>query len=140
MSMNPRTSFWGITLVEDPVLKTFDGGGKLCGIRAAYNGQYKDKSGGVVKTTSFFSLVFFGRNAEVLSQYAKKGSQIDVEAEPVENKYETKDGQKRSNTEFRVQRFTLLYGKPKPVEHNARASDPDLAQSERDFADDNIPF
>lgn len=144
MGMNPRATFHGVTMAEDPKPVHLEGGKILCGVRAAYNGQYKDKTGAVVKTTSWFSFTFYGKNAEILCKYCHKGSLLTIEAEPVETTWKDDEGKNRHQIEFRVQRFTMLYKKPKTAEHNAAAAptgDRDFDESQSDFSgDDEPPF
>ena len=144
MGMNPRSTFHGVTIADDPKPVHLEGGKILCGMRVAYNGQYKDKRGAVVKTTSWFSFVFYGKNAEILCKYCHKGSLLTIEAEPVENTWKDEEGKTRHQIEFRVQRFTMLYKKPKTTEHNASAAptgDPDFDASLQGFGeDDTTPF
>jgi single stranded DNA-binding protein len=146
MAMKPVCFFHGVMICNDLKNVSNNPERAIVPARVAYNGQYKDKQGTVVKTTSFFDLVFYGRNAEIVLQFASKGTPLDAQCEPIENKYESKDGEKRSKTNFKVDAFTLLHKRPAAKDNKgARArdpQDPDFQQSEQDFTefDDGAPF
>ena len=60
--------------------------------------------------THFFNFTAFGKTAETMASYLKKGSKVLIEASLVQNSYE-KDGQKRTTIELNVNRFEFLDSK-----------------------------
>ena len=66
-------------LTRDPELKALPSGTKVCTFGLATNRVYKDKEGNRQENTEFHNIVVFGRTAELVSQYLKKGSQALVE-------------------------------------------------------------
>ena len=66
-------------LTRDPELKAIPSGNKVCSFGLATNRVYKDKNGARQEKTEFHNIVVWGKTAENVAQYMKKGSQILVE-------------------------------------------------------------
>jgi single-strand DNA-binding protein len=88
--------------------------------------------------------VFFGKLAEIVGEYVKKGSQIYVEGRLQTRKWQDKDGQDRYTTEIVADRMQMLGGRasngndPTPAaEANPK---PVRAPSKFDSLEDSIPF
>ena len=72
----------------------------------ATNRTYKDKNGAKQEVTEFHNVVAFGRTAEVIAQYVKKGRPIFVEGRLQTRSWEGKeDGKKQYRTEIIVDNF-----------------------------------
>jgi single-strand DNA-binding protein len=82
----------------------------VCQNAIAVNDRRKNASGEWIDETSFVDVTFFGRTAEVVSEYLGKGSPIFVEGRLKQDTWE-KDGQKRSKLYVIVDRMQLLGGK-----------------------------
>lgn len=63
----------------------------------AVDDGYGDK-----KTTSFFHCTAFGKRAEALEKYVKKGMKILVNGRPKQDTWEDKEGHKRTAVSFLV--------------------------------------
>ena len=83
---------------------------------AVRDGFNKDK-------THWFNLTFFGKSAEILEKYCKKGSKLAIQGNLNHNTYE-KDGKKMSTVDVTVNNFEMLDKK---------------AESNNDIPDD-VPF
>lgn len=59
------------------------------------------------KVTEFFNIVLFGKNAENLAKYTKKGGRIAIEGSLRNNKYEV-DGKSRTSTDIVVQSLEII--------------------------------
>ncbi len=93
-------------LTRDPELKALPSGGNVVNFGLATNRTYKDKSGAKQETTEFHNVVAFGRTAEVIAQYMKKGRPIFVEGRIQTRSWEGKeDGKKQYRTEIVVDNF-----------------------------------
>lgn len=79
----------------------------VCQNAIAVNDRRKNAAGDWVDDTTFVDVTFFGRMAEVVSQYLGKGSPIFVEGRLKLDTWE-KDGQKRSKLYVIVERMQLL--------------------------------
>ncbi len=66
-------------LTRDPELKALLSGINVCSFSVATNRVWKDKNGEKQEAADFHNIVVFGRQAETVAQYMKKGSQVMVE-------------------------------------------------------------
>lgn len=90
-----------------PEVRYLPDGSSVVNVNLATNesrGQGEERT----EHTEWHRLAFFGRNAEVASEYLRKGSQIFVEGTLRTRKWEGKDGQSRWTTEVRVFSFQML--------------------------------
>ena len=93
-------------LTRDPELKALPSGGQVANFGMASNRTYKDKSGAKQEATEFHNVVAFGRTAEVIAQYVKKGRPIFIEGRITTRSWEGKeDGKKQYRTEIVVENF-----------------------------------
>ncbi|HCG99031.1 hypothetical protein A3C94_03140 [Candidatus Kaiserbacteria bacterium RIFCSPHIGHO2_02_FULL_55_17] len=93
-------------LTRDPELKVLPSGGQVVNFGLATNRTYKDKNGAKQEATEFHNIVAFGRTAEVIAQYMKKGRPIFVEGRIQTRSWEGKeDGKKQYRTEIVVDNF-----------------------------------
>ena len=93
-------------LTRDPELKALPSGGQVANFGIATNRTFKDKSGAKQEATEFHNVVAFGRTAEVIAQYMKKGRPIYVEGRIQTRSWEGKeDGKKQYRTEIVVDTF-----------------------------------
>lgn len=92
-------------LTRDPELKALPSGIKVASISLATNRVWKDKDGARQESTEYHNLVSFGRQAEVIGQYCKKGSSIYVEGRMQTRSWDGQDGQKRYRTEVVIDTF-----------------------------------
>ncbi len=94
-------------LVRDIELRYTNSRMAVCQNAIAVNDRRKNASGEWIDETSFVDVTFFGRTAEVVSEYLGKGSPIFVEGRLKQDTWE-KDGQKRSKLYVIVDRMQLL--------------------------------
>ena len=66
-------------LTRDPDLKAIPSGNKVCTFSMATNRTYKDAQGVRQEKTDYHNIVVWGKTAENVATYMKKGSQILVE-------------------------------------------------------------
>ena len=91
-----------------PEIKTLDGGRKLAKMSIATNESYKNVKGELVRETQWHNLIAWGKTAEIIEKYLKKGSEIAVEGKLINRNYTDKDGVKRYITEIQVNEVVLL--------------------------------
>jgi len=84
------------------------GGNAVGNVNIACTEKYKDKEGNKKENTEWVKLVFWGRLAEVMQSYSKKGSQIYVKGRLKTRSWDDRDGQKRYTTEIHVVNMLLL--------------------------------
>src|SRR3989338_8604954 len=88
-------------LTRDPELKVLPSGGQVVNFGLATNRTYKDKNGQKQEATEFHNIVAFGRTAEVIAQYCKKGRPIFVEGRLQTRSCDDKEsGKKNYRTEI----------------------------------------
>lgn len=92
-------------LTRDPELKALPSGIKVASIGLATNRVWKDKDGVRQESTEYHNLVSFGRQAETLAQYCKKGSSLYIEGRLQTRSWDAQDGQKKYRTEIIIDTF-----------------------------------
>ena len=97
-------------LTRDPELRATSGGSSVCSISVAVNRVYRDASGEQKEEVSFIDCSAWGKLAEMISQYAKKGSGVLVSGRLHQRSWEDKDGNKRSSVEIVVEDFNFVGG------------------------------
>lgn len=117
-------------LTKDPELKTTQSGKKYTRFCLAVDG-IKDKDGN--KTADFVDCIAWNKSAEIIAQYARKGSKLGVSGRLHTTTYE-KDGEKRKSVDIVVNEFELLDSKPKDqAEQPQYQPDPAETPSELPF-------
>lgn len=86
-------------LTRDPEMKALPSGIKVCNFSVATNRTWKDKNGAKQESTDYHNIVVFGRQAEIVQQYMKKGSSIMVEGRMQTRSWDA-DGGKKYRTEI----------------------------------------
>lgn len=92
-------------LTRDPELKALPSGSKVASLSLATNRVWKDQAGARQEATEYHNLVSFGRQAENLAQYAKKGSSLFVEGRIQTRSWDGQDGKKNYRTEVIIDTF-----------------------------------
>ncbi len=87
-------------LGQDPDLRALPTGTPVCSFSIATNRVYKDKDGNKQEKTEWHNIVVFGRQAELVKQYLKKGDTVYIEGRLQTRSWDTPDGQKRYRTEI----------------------------------------
>jgi len=139
-------------LGADPEVRYTAGGSAVANVRLATTDAWKDKqSGEQQERTEWHRVVFFGRLAEIVNEYLRKGAQVYVEGRLQTRKWEDRDGNERYTTEIVANEMQMLGGRGAGASHEGRAP---AEQSENgapareasagggaggDF-DDDIPF
>ncbi len=92
----------------DPEIKELEGGKKLAKVSIATNETYKNTKGEKVTDTQWHNLIAWGKTAEIMGKYLKKGSEVAVEGKLINKNYTGKDGVKRYSTEVQVNELLIL--------------------------------
>ena len=87
-------------LTRDPEVRALPSGAKVCSISVATNRVWKDKNGARQEAVDYHNVVVFGRQAETVSQYLRKGASVLVEGRIQTRSWDDKDGQKKYRTEI----------------------------------------
>jgi len=86
-------------LTRDPEARALPSGRQVVSFGIATNRTYKDKDGKQQEATEFHNIVAFGRTAEVMAQYLKKGRPVFIEGRLQTRSWES-DGKKNYRTEI----------------------------------------
>lgn len=130
-------------LGRDPETRYAPNGDALCNISVATTDSWKDKATGERKEqTEWHRVSFYGRLAEIVGQYLKKGSAVYVEGSLRTRKWQDKEGQDRYTTEIRADSMQMLGSRPAGGDaapaRQAPATPPQSGVG--GSADDDIPF
>jgi single-strand DNA-binding protein len=88
-------------LTRDPELKSLPNGNKVCSLSLATNRTWKDANGQKQEAVDYHNIVCFGKTAEIVAQYMKKGRQVYVEGRLSTRNWDDKEtGKKMYRTEI----------------------------------------
>ena len=115
----------------------------------ACNRKFKSQTGESKEEVLFLDLTFFGRTAEIASQYLRRGSKVLVDGRLKLDQWTDQSGQKRSKHSLVVESMKMLGGKEdegyatsamqtrQVEETNTTATS---AEVDLSFKDEDIPF
>ncbi len=141
-------------LTRDPELKALPSGIKVCSFSVATNRVWKDQNGAKQEAADYHNIVVFGRQAETVAQYMKKGSQVMVEGRMQTRSWDdATTGTKKYRTEVvadRVQ-FGSTGNAPRtgggaPTQAQAKSNEQDdsgldtIEYPQDEIASEDIPF
>ena len=95
-------------LGADPETRYLPSGDAVANIRIATTEVWKDKGGEKQEHTEWHRIAFFGKLAEIVGEYLKKGSPVYVEGRIRTRKWQDKEGQEKYSTEIVADRMQLL--------------------------------
>jgi len=131
---------------KDPECRQANSGTMICNFTMATNRKWKDKQGEQKDETEWHRLVAFGRTAEVIGEYLKKGSQVYIEGRLQTRKWQDKDGSDRWSTEVVVDVMRMLDSRGEGGEPTSQR-DPEDSRSRDpyqplpgDIPDSDVPF
>jgi len=97
-------------LTRDIELRHTQGGMAIAKFGMAINRRTSSQSGEQRESTCFVDLTAFGKSAELLNQYVRKGSPLFVDGRLEYSTWESQEGQKRSKLEVIVENFQFMGG------------------------------
>ena len=99
-------------LGKDPEVKFTPGGTAVAKFSLATNERFKDKAGEWQDRTEWHNIVAWQRLAEILGEYVKKGTKLDIEGRLQTSSWEdTQSGEKKYRTEIIAHDLVLLGGR-----------------------------
>lgn len=120
-------------LTKTPDIKQTTTGKNVCTFTLAVNRRFKDAQGNAV--TDFFTVVAWGKLAELCGRYLDKGRKCCVMGELQNRSYETKDGTKRTITEIVAEQVEFL-----TLRTDAALSETAVPEGFTDIEDEDLPF
>ncbi len=136
-------------LTRDPELRYLQSGTAVCDFGLAMNRKWRSGTGEQKEEVCFVDVTFFGRTAEVVSEFMKKGRPMFIEGRLKLDTWTGKDGQKRSklhvigeNMQFIDSRGSREATGQTGQRPSAGETTPENKAPEKDFdiEDDSIPF
>ena len=138
-------------LTRDPELRSLPSGIKVCSFSLATNRVWKDKNGAKQEAADYHNVVVFGRQAETVAQYMKKGNSILVEGRMQTRSWDDKtSGEKKYRTEIIADRTQFgprgtgsTGGAPQAGTPKAQVEEKELDSieyPEEDINPEDIPF
>jgi single-strand DNA-binding protein len=98
-------------LGRDPEVRYLPSGDAVANVTIATSSKYKGKDGNMVEETEWHRVTFFGKLAEIVGQYLKKGRSIYVEGRIKTRKYTDKDGVEKYATDIIASEMQMLGGR-----------------------------
>jgi single-strand DNA-binding protein len=128
MYINKAMVFGNIT--RDPELRSLPSGMNVCSFSVATNRVYRDREGKKQEQADFHNIVVFGRQADTVAQYLKKGSSVFVEGRMQTRSWDDKTtGEKKYRTEVVADR----------VQFGPKSSGGGGARRSADTPDEEVP-
>lgn len=110
-------------LTRDPEMRFLANGDAMCRLGLAVNRVWTDKQGRRQEEASFFNLVAFGKRAEILSKYCKKGHRLFVDGRLNARTVTNDKGETRTFHDVQVEGFQFLTATPIKAETPPDLSD-----------------
>jgi len=98
-------------LTRDVEVKAIAGGQSVAKIGLALNRKFRTKDNEEREEVTFVDCEAWGRTAEVMGQYLKKGQPVFIEGRLRLDQWEDKEGQKRSQLRVVVENFQFIGSK-----------------------------
>ncbi len=98
-------------LGADPEMRSTGSGMAVCNLRVATSTRRKDRDGNWTDHTEWHNVVVFGRTAENINQYCRKGKQLFIEGRLQTRKWQDRDGNDRYSTEVVGENVKFLGGR-----------------------------
>ena len=134
-------------LTRDPELRSLPSGMNVCNFSIATNRVYRDREGKKQEQADFHNIVVFGRQADTVAQYLKKGSSVFVEGRMQTRSWDDKtSGEKKYRTEVVAERVQFGPrsggggGKRAEPEEVASGNGAGIEYPKDDINPDDIPF
>lgn len=130
-------------LGQDIELRQTNGGTPVVNVSLASNRFKKDAGGEKVSIADWFRVTIFGRDAEVLAQYAKKGSAVAFNGRLQTDSYFDREGVQRVTTFLIADSFEFMQRAKRDASEEApKAGKRTEAVSKNNSGDDSddIPF
>lgn len=122
-------------LAKDPEIRTTATGKSYARITIANNSSYKDDNGNY--KTNFINCVAWGKTAEFIDRYFKKGQEILISGEIATGSYDRQDGTKQYTTEVFVQQVNFCGSKAEKSESQPTAQ---TQGNSFDITEEDLPF
>ena len=125
-------------LGRDPEIRYTPQGTAVCNFTIATTEKRKNRDGQQEDVTTWFRVASFGKQAETISQYLAKGSQLYLEGRLRQETYTDRDGAQRQSLEVTLSDFHFIGSSDKPGQAaDKQQGDKDAPETAED---QEIPF
>jgi len=141
-------SFIGIgRLTRDPELRYTPGGTGVCKFGIAINRTYRNQEGNNIEEVLFINVTTWGKQAENVSQFLKKGRRVAISGELRSNSWQDKEGNKRTSFEINARTVQFLdlvkdsgFAKESTTEEGEENVSDEPMSEDNSISEDDIPF
>ena len=123
-------------LGADPEYRATPSGTPVATFNVATTEMWTNKDGQREDSTEWHRVVTWGRLAEVVRDYLKKGKQVYIEGKLKTRSWEDRDGQKRYVTEIVASQMLMLGRTPQQSEASGETTPEPFPSG----SDDDLPF
>lgn len=139
-------------LTRDPETRVTASGVTICKLGLATSRVYVTKDGERREDTTFVDIDAFGKQAEVITKYMRKGRPLMVEGRLKLDQWESPEGQKRSKLGVVLENFQFVGGRDEddsssnnyeensPTKRDTKSSTEANVPSDGDTLDEDVPF
>jgi single-strand DNA-binding protein len=129
-------------LGQDPDLRYTPSGRAVCSFPLATSERWTGQDGQKNESTTWHNIVAWGKQAEVIKEYLRKGREVYIEGRIDNRSYEDKEGIKRYRSEVIVQNFQFIGSRSdQDTSSSAPPAEEQVpAPSETSGDDDDLPF
>jgi single-strand DNA-binding protein len=141
---------------KDPEVKFLPSGQAVANFSIATSESFKDRAGAQQERTEWHNVVAYGKVAEIIRDYVKKGAKLYVEGRLTTRSWDDKETSKKVyRTEVVVDQLVLLSGRGEgdapaaggynrassnTASFDQRSSAPQDDYAQAEITDDDIPF
>lgn len=127
-------------LTRDPELRALSSGTSVAELAIALNRKFTS-NGEKKEETTFVDVVFWGKQAEIVAQYAKKGRQLYIEGRLTQDSWEDGEGNKRTKIKITGEDFEFVGSAQQDGQATSqKASQPKQSQPAVVEINEEIPF
>jgi single-strand DNA-binding protein len=128
-------------LTRDPELRFTPAGTAIARIGLAVNREWKDRDGNKKEEVSFIDVDAFGKQAETLGKYYRKGRPILVEGRLKQETWEdSKTKEKRSKLVVVMEQFVFQGSAGEKIDNGEPEAPPQRELAPAMAVDDDVPF
>lgn len=125
-------------LGRDPEIKQTKSGSNMCSMSVAVDSGFGNN-----KTTTWYRVSAFGKNAESSAKYLKKGSLICASGDLAVNEFEGKDGTTKLSLDVTADKIVFLSGRQEQTSNGGQGAPQNQADAHNDdsfIEEESMPF
>lgn len=133
-------------LTRDPEMRSTNSGSYFCRFTLASNRFVAKKDSDTKQETGFFDCVAWGRSAETINKYVRKGQRIAIDGSLRFSEWANNEGKKNRKVEIFVENFQFLEARGQAQAESSAKSEPEFDEvggwpsGSEPMSDEEIPF